>query len=648
MLIDSAVDQESLCTRFYNRLLRSSRSGEQKRNLILCAADVDALCALKIFLHLLTCDQIHYSLVICTNMTEIQEAVKVHGKDVHNVILINCGATENLAKLLRPRDHVRLYVIDTHRPIHVSNLYGQSVYILTDNFFVPSAPVFEDVYRRGDEEKTDYPVRDSERSDFEYEMIERGDVYFVKKLNKETQREEDVRMYKQWSKKTLKEWEKRADRWRKVYYKNAWHERSSALKMFDLAYMLNKDDVNLFLWALAGICDMYMQKRILKSDFVTESAALQGHIIRLLHRVDANNKQTLRISYTRDLALHFYRQWSVFESLSHTPYTTATFRPWEEQGQRNLQDFLVDMGLSLSQCRMNYNDASMDMTVRNSLLDWFKEKADKHDIPEVIQPTFIASYAFNQKFQICDLALGLFACLTVREQHSSKDNFHQALDILDPRHLYRLDAALDLGKQQLMVIREFVKSAIQEKLFTGVHGCFFQASLGNLNLSTDGIRYIGCPEVLIPLAHYLQRCYVMNQKGKKIRSLSFVLIAEMFSTAGEVSDYLYLVGLPPWEPETIKNSMGTLFDRAAASSGVEMHRDSFEKFLVRIPKAGKQLFMEHMVYRFMDQDTTEFETLVKERSERIKRTKERQAKAMLVEKATEAEEQENFEADFDD
>lgn len=192
------------------------------------------------------------------------------------------------------------------------------------------------------------------------------------------------------------------------------------------------------------------------------------------------------------------------------------------------------------------------------------------------------------------MALGLFASLTMNDNCTPKDNFHDVLDILEPRRVHQIGPVLELGKRQLGVMRNIVQAAIEEKLFTGFQNSYFQASLDNL--STAGVRYVGRPEVLVPLAHFLQRCYVVYQRGKKIRELPFVLIAEIFSSTGEASDYAHIIGLPAFDPETVVNEMGRHFDKAAESAGVVLERDSFENYIVKILKTNKTNFLEHLVH----------------------------------------------------
>lgn len=250
-----------LTKKFYDVFIKS-RCKRQKRTLILCAADVDAVCALKILLHLFTCDLIDYTLEICTNRSDIEEAMNTHRDSTHHVVLINCGAMENLKDLLKLDYEVvveppegpgprTVFVVDNHRPIHVENLFSSDqIKVLAHNVDVDKFPVFEDVYRKDDGGDNGEPTIDDQ-----------GSQSAQQNKRKKTRKEREE----------FEAWMANREKVLKDYYKNISYERSSALKMFDLAHAVSKDDSDLFFWGVIGLCDMYMQRKILKSDFVTVS-----------------------------------------------------------------------------------------------------------------------------------------------------------------------------------------------------------------------------------------------------------------------------------------------------------------------------------------------------------------------------------------
>lgn len=105
--------------------------------LILVAADVDSLCATRSLTHLLRADQVTYSLVPVQGYSHVASLLRGLGEgsnDIRTVILVNCGAIVNLGTLLPwDRPDLACYVIDSHRPIHLANVYDRErVFVLHD------------------------------------------------------------------------------------------------------------------------------------------------------------------------------------------------------------------------------------------------------------------------------------------------------------------------------------------------------------------------------------------------------------------------------------------------------------------------------------------------------------------------------------
>ena len=66
--------------------------------------------------------------VLCLSLFQLQYATpciviwvfrtSLHLQELQTLILINCGATEDIAKLLDLTPYIRVIVIDSHRPFH--------------------------------------------------------------------------------------------------------------------------------------------------------------------------------------------------------------------------------------------------------------------------------------------------------------------------------------------------------------------------------------------------------------------------------------------------------------------------------------------------------------------------------------------------
>ena len=105
------------------------------RALVLVNFDVDALCAIKILQYLFKCDQILYTLVPVQGRSDLIRHFHDNvEQNLRYVILINCGATVDLVQDLGLDEEdesgeekfkdITIFVADSHRPIHVTNVYN--------------------------------------------------------------------------------------------------------------------------------------------------------------------------------------------------------------------------------------------------------------------------------------------------------------------------------------------------------------------------------------------------------------------------------------------------------------------------------------------------------------------------------------------
>ena len=79
---------------------------------------------------MLQADNIAYSMSAVRGVDDVVEKVDEVDKDAcKTVVLLNCGATEDLLEKLRLLDdpeleHMQVLVMDSHRPFHLYNVYA--------------------------------------------------------------------------------------------------------------------------------------------------------------------------------------------------------------------------------------------------------------------------------------------------------------------------------------------------------------------------------------------------------------------------------------------------------------------------------------------------------------------------------------------
>ena len=182
-------------------IIRRSSSGVQSV-LFLTAPSVDALCALKILTNLLTSEFIPFKVEPVSSYGELEELnTNLFGSgsdpentcyagDLSTIVLIECGGTIDLGKILIPPTNLSIVVLDSHRPIALENLLGNSqVLFLDDGFVTQNEQDLKEAF-----EALSYPSQElddgSDQSESETENVDpqaAGNKAIKKKIHQERQ-----------------------------------------------------------------------------------------------------------------------------------------------------------------------------------------------------------------------------------------------------------------------------------------------------------------------------------------------------------------------------------------------------------------------------------------------------------------------------
>lgn len=299
------------------------------------ASDVDALCACKILQALFQCDHVPYTLVPVSGWQELETAFLEHKEQFHYFILINCGANVDLLDILQPDEDTIFFVCDTHRPVNVVNVYNDTqIKLLIKQDDDLEVPAYDDLFRDEEEDEEHSGNESDEGSEPSEKRTRLEEQEIVERTMKRRQR---------------REWEARRRDILFDYEQYEYHGTSSAMLMFDLAWMMSKDLSDMLWWAIVGLTDQWVQDKITQMKYVTDVGVLQRHVSRHSHRHQdeehALSVDCMRISFEYDLRLALYQHWSLHDSLCNTCYTAARFKLWSLHGQKRLQEFLADVGL---------------------------------------------------------------------------------------------------------------------------------------------------------------------------------------------------------------------------------------------------------------------------------------------------------------
>ncbi|XP_026944529.1 cell division control protein 45 homolog isoform X2 [Sagmatias obliquidens] len=495
---------------------------QSQRVLLFVASDVDALCACKILQALFQCDHVQYTLVPVSGWQELETAFLEHKEQFHYFILINCGANVDLLDILQPDEDTVFFVCDTHRPVNVVNVYNDAqIKLLIKQDDDLEVPAYDDIFRDEEEDK-EHSGNESDEGSEPSEKRARVEEEIAEQTLKRRKR---------------REWEARRRDILFDYEQYEYHGTSSAMVMFDLAWMMSKDLSDMLWWAIVGLTDQWVQDKITQMKYVTDVGILQRHVSRHNHRHEdeehALSVDCMRISFEYDLRLALYQHWSLHDSLCNTCYTAARFKLWSLHGQKRLQEFLADVGLPLKQVKQKFQ--SMDVSLKENLREMIEESANK---------------------------------------------FGGNLD-----KLYR---GLELAKQQLRATQQTIASCLCTNLIIS-QGPFLYCSLME---GTPDVMLFSRPAALSLLSKHLLKSFVCSTKNRRCKLLPLVMAAPLSAEQGTVT----MVGIPPeTDSSDRKNFFGRAFEKAAEGTNSRTLHNHFDLSVIELKAEDRSKFLDALV-----------------------------------------------------
>ncbi|XP_074212088.1 cell division control protein 45 homolog isoform X1 [Camelus bactrianus] len=555
---------------------------QNQRVLFFVASDVDALCACKILQALFQCDHVQYTLVPVSGWQELETAFLEHKEQFRYFILINCGANVDLLDILQPDEDAVFFVCDSHRPVNVVNVYNDNqIKLLIKQDDDLEVPAYDDIFRDEDEEE------EEEHSGDEHDQG-------LEPSGKRTRLEEEI-VERTLRRRQRREWEARRRDILFDYEQYEYHGTSSAMVMFDLAWMMSKDLSDMLWWAIVGLTDQWVQDKITQMKYVTDVGILQRHVSRHNHRHEdeehALSVDCTRISFEYDLRLVLYQHWSLHDSLCNTCYTAARLKLWSLHGQKRLQEFLADVGLPLKQAKQKFQ--SMDISLKENLLEMIEESANKFGMKDMRVQTFSIHFGFKHKFLASDV---VFATLSLMESPEKDDSgmghFIQALDSLSRSNLDKLYRGLELAKRQLRATQQTIASCLCTNLVIS-QGPFLYCALTE---GTPDVSLFSKPASLSLLSRHLLKSFVCSvrsrTKNRRCKLLPLVMAAPLCVEQGTVT----VVGIPPeTDGSDRKNFFGRAFEKAAEGTNSRTLHNHFDLSVIELKAEDRSKFLDALV-----------------------------------------------------
>ncbi|XP_044260178.1 cell division control protein 45 homolog [Tribolium madens] len=545
-----------------------------KRILLMVHYDIDSICACKILQNLLKYKEILYTLTVIRGVEDLKRSYRENSTDVKYFVLINCGGTVNLVDLFEPEEDAIFFIIDSHRPTHLDNIFSDGqVRLLWTPEEDSEVPDFHSVYRdESDEESGEEP--ESEEGD-----ENEGRAAKKRRLNEEAILKRRERRL----------WEAKRFDIIAEYSQYTYYNKASAIAMFKLAWFLNKDDKDLLWLAIVAITEQFLLGKIENTQYVLAVGELQAHSNRLKNRSsDSDGLTSLKITYEKDLKLVLYRHWTVEESLKYSMYTACKMKLWSHRGGKKLYELLADMGLPLSQSQQAFE--SMDLQLRKEFQESIEKLSEKYNLEDLVFTSFILQYGYRNKYCASDIVYAMLAILESSSREKPEECFNSALDCLTRNKKEVVQKAIERAKIITKTIYKTVQAAIDMKqIITAGNFVYYIIQEGCLDWFMFSNQ---C--VLLLLAQFILRAYVSMSRNRKAPDLPLIISAPKNLDLGTC----IILGIPPLRQNSPKNNLGRAFEEAAENINYEVLSDYFDTSYFEINIKDRTRFFDALTALF--------------------------------------------------
>uniref|UniRef100_A0A803PG41 Uncharacterized protein n=1 Tax=Cannabis sativa TaxID=3483 RepID=A0A803PG41_CANSA len=522
---------------FYSKLRQSAKESSNSHLLIFpSTSDADSLCALKIIFNVLESDSVRYA---CYPVSSFQEIHKYAGSDLSSssekpvsILLINWGCHRDLRKVLKLGPAARVFVVDSHRPIHLHNLCEQNDRVVV-------------LYTLDDENQSDLAESEGE------EEAGRGSR---KRRRVSPENEDDpVQLFR---------------KLKKEYYRmGTFHGKPSGCLMYELSHSLRKNTNELLWLACVSLTDQFVHERLTDERYQAGVMELEQHI-NSSGNLDAVTSVTLkdgtkirapcasRIAYEDEPRLMLLQEWNLFDSMLCSSYMATKLKTWSDNGMKKLKLLLARMGFALVDCQQKFQ--YMNLEVKKKMKDEFERF-----LPNVVYGVTALLESFVKTDGSC-----------------ASKQFGVAYDALSLGNLDKLkDGMQHAIKIQRAILRQG-STAITKS------GCIRSGRKFRWVKLEDSVdtKLLGYPQALTKFCYFLMDA--LREKGARMKPL---LCACLLHEPNKV----LIVGVcgKPRLGAVQGNAFGIAFRNAAEEIGAEFFHELFESSWIVLDTASVNSFM---------------------------------------------------------
>ncbi|XP_059296454.1 uncharacterized protein LOC132049599 [Lycium ferocissimum] len=586
---------------FYTRLRDSALSSSSTSPLLVfpSTSDVDSLCALKIIGHVLESDSVRYA---CYPVSSFKEIYKYTGDNLGpnadepiTILLINWGCQRDLKKVLEIGPLARVFVVDSHRPIHLHNLSESNDRVVV-------------LYTKDDEEQADLAY------DFDVSALANAsdlnsDDEFEDESDSEDENESDSEEEEDGggTRRKKRRVENVSDLVkvfgklkREYYYMGTFHGKPSGCLMYELSHFLRKN-TNALLWlACVALTDQFVHERLTDERYQAGVMELEQHInssgnldsitsVTLKDGTKVTAPNSSRIAYEYEPRLMLLQEWNLFDSMLCSSYIATKLKTWSDNGIKKMQLLLARMGFAREECKQKFQYMSIE--IKRRMKDMFEQYLPEFGLTDFYYRGFLLLHGYSSKVSAADVVYGVTALLEASVESDGSCASRQFGEAYDALSLTKLDK-LETGMRQAIKVQRAIlrqgSAAITKKGSIRSGSKFRWVKLED---SADA-KLLCHPQALTKFGYFLMDA--LREKGARMKPLICVCYTEERTKVLIVA----ICGKPRLGAVQ-GNAFGLAFRSSAEETGAEFFHELFESSWIVLDAAAVNSFMIRLTEKLL-------------------------------------------------
>lgn len=584
---------------FYDKLRESALASAFYSPLLIfpSTSDVDSLCALKIICHVLESDSVRYACYPVSSFNEIHKytgpSLSSSSADPITILLINWGCHRDLRRILEIGPVARVFVVDSHRPIHLHNLSSQNdrvvvLYTLDDenqadlsyDFDVSALAAESDLTTDDEFEEVESESEDDD------EEFEDGNGGRKRKRGEEDDETDPLKLFRK-----LK---------REYYQMGTFHGKPSGCLMYELSNYLRKNTNDLLWLACVALTDQFVHERLTNERYQAGVMELEQHInssgnlgavtsVTLKDGTIVCAPDASRIAYEDEPRLMLLQEWNLFDSMLCSSYIATKLKTWSDNGTKKLMLLLAQMGFALDECKQKFRFMSSE--IKKKMKDEFEHFLPDYGLNNFYYRGFLLLHGYSSKISAADVVYGVTALLESSidsNSVSASKQFGEAYDALSLKKLDKLEAGMRHAiKIQRAILRQG-STAITRKGSIRSGSKFRWVKLED---SAD-VKLLGYPQALTKFGYFIMDA--LREKGAKLKPLICVCYTEERKKV-----LIVAVCGKPRLGAVQGNAFGIAFRKAAEETEAEFFHELFESSWIILAAGVVNDFMIKLTNRLI-------------------------------------------------